>query len=124
MFRAMFHSMTKKKLRMCALTFAMWVGASGLALAQDWRPNDYDHDDYRYDRDSDRGIIRAARDFGFNDGATVGREDRYKRKPLNPYPRGKYSHEDHGYRRDFGDKYAYEAAYARAYREGYEQAFR
>jgi hypothetical protein len=110
--------------RMAALTLALTVAGSGVALAQDWRYNDHDRVDYRYDQDSDRGPMGVARDFGFQDGTLVGRKDLYQRKPLNPYPRGKYAHEDRGYHHEYGERYAYEAEYARAYREGYERAYR
>jgi hypothetical protein len=110
----MFERITRKRARMRALVLALAIGTSALAFAQEWRYNDHDRD---YDRD-------VARRFGFQDGASAGREDRYKRKPLNPYPRGKYAHEDRGYRRQYGDKSWYEAEYARAYREAYERAYR
>jgi hypothetical protein len=120
-----------KSTRMSAVVLALAIGTSPLAFAQDWRYNDHDRDGYRYDRDGDRydhdddrDRMRVARHFGFQDGISVGREDRYQRKPQNPYPRGKYAHEDRGYHHEYGDKYGYKAEYARAYREGYERAYR
>jgi len=79
----------------------------------------YDRDDYHY------GVadLRLARDFGFQDGSWVARQDIAKGKPYQPYPRGKYAHADRGYRSEYGDKYAYRAQYTRAYHEAYEQAF-
>jgi hypothetical protein len=131
----MLQRITRGRTRMKALILAFAIGTSALSFAQDWRYNDHDRDDYRYDRDYDRDGDRhdrdydrdgmhVARHFGFQDGASAGREDWYKRKPLNPYPRGKYAHEDRGYHREYGDKYWYQAEYARAYREGYERAYR
>ena len=120
----MLQRITRRRTRMKALILAFAMGASALSFAQDWRYNDHDRDDYRYDRDYDRDGMHVARHFGFQDGASAGREDWYKRKPLNPYPRGKYAHEDRGYHREYGDKYRYHAEYARAYREGYERAYR
>jgi hypothetical protein len=58
--------------------------------------------------------------FGYEDGSSVAREDVYKRKPYNPNPRGKYDDEDHGYRRENGNKNQYKADYANGYRTGYE----
>ncbi len=131
----MFDQSTLRRIRLTALSLAIVIGASGLALAQDWhyndhdrdddwRYNDHDRDDYRYDRDDDRRGIDVARDIGFHDGTYMARQDMYRRKPENPYPRGKYEHADHGYRHEYGDKYSYETEYARAYRAGYERAYR
>jgi hypothetical protein len=128
----MWKQITGKRARMRALVLALAMGTSALAFAQDWRYNDHDRDGDRYDRDYDRDLDHhdrdydrdVARHFGFQDGASVGREDRYDRKPLNPYPRGRYAHEDRGYRHQYGDKSWYQAEYARAYREGYERAYR
>jgi len=100
-----------------ALAVGLVVGLGGLASAQDGY-HYYDRDDYRY------GGLRVARDFGAEDGSLVARQDLAKRKPFQPLPRGKYAHEDHGYRHEFGDKYAYEEAYARAYQQAYERTFR
>lgn len=58
--------------------------------------------------------------FGYDDGSSVAREDIRKRKPYNPNPRGKYDDEDHGYRREYGNKNQYKADYANGYRTGYE----
>jgi hypothetical protein len=127
----MLQRITRGRTRMKALILAFALGTSALAFAQDWRYNDHDRDDDRYDRDYDRDGdrydrdgIHVARHFGFQDGASAGREDWYKRKPLNPYPRGKYAYEDRGYRREYGDKEWYQEQYARAYRAGYERAYR
>jgi hypothetical protein len=108
----------KRTVRLAALSVAMIISASALASAQDGYRY-YDRDDSRYE-----GSFRVARDFGFEDGSRVAREDMYKAKPFNPNPRGKYTHEDHGYRREYGDKFSYEEAYARAYQQGYERVFR
>ena len=51
----------------------------------------------------------------------VAREDMEHRKPYQPYPR--HSHEDRGYRREYGDKNSYRAAYSDGYRDGYERMF-
>lgn len=131
----MFERITRTRAGSRALVLALAVATSALAFAQDWRYNDHDRDsdrndqDYdrdpgRHDRDYDRDLVHVARQFGFQDGASAGREDWYKRKPMNPYPRGKYAHEDRGYHHGYGDKQSYEAEYARAYREGYERAYR
>ena len=106
-----------RNIRLAALAVAVVFGSSGAALAQGWH---YDRGDYDYGR----GGFRIARDIGFQDGAQVAREDFARRKPYNPYPRGKYAHQDHGYRREYGDKYAYMSQYARAYQEGYARTFR
>ncbi|MBS1852103.1 MAG: hypothetical protein JST79_14435 [Acidobacteria bacterium] len=81
----------------------------------------FDRSDYRYGRGFDR---RPGYGFGFQDGAAVAREDMYKGKPYNPYPRGKYGDQDRGYRREFGDKHAYRFDYGQGYRAGYESSFR
>ena len=86
----------------------------------------YNRDNYyrndSYDPGWNRGGYgnREAYNFGFQDGATVAREDLYKRKPYNPEPRGKYDDRDHGYRREYGDKNTYRAAYTDGYRKGYQ----
>ena len=61
--------------------------------------------------------------FGYRDGSSVAREDIAQHKPYNPKPRGRYDDEDHGYRREYGDKGAYKAQYANGYRAGYQAAF-
>lgn len=63
---------------------------------------------------------REAYNFGFQDGATVAREDMRERKPFNPEPRGRYNDRDHGYRHEYGDRNAYRAAYTNGYRSGYQ----
>jgi hypothetical protein len=57
---------------------------------------------------------------GYEDGSSVAREDIHKRKSYNPNPRGRYDDEDHGYRREYGNKNQYKADYANGYRTGYE----
>jgi hypothetical protein len=79
--------------------------------------NDYHPDSYRYDNNAGYSI-------GYQDGASVAREDVWKNKPFNPNPRGKYDDMDHGYRREFGDKHYYKSQYAAGYRTGYENSFR
>jgi hypothetical protein len=130
-----------KKIRMAALAFAILTGTVGYAAAQNYgydnRDRDdgryYDADDYRYenrsyDRDNRhsnwRQGMRAARSFGFRDGAQVAREDTWRGKPFNPNPRGRYDDADHGYSRSFGDKREYRQRYAEAYRQGYQNSFR
>jgi hypothetical protein len=113
-----------------ALALTVLAGTAGYAAAQDYRY--YERDDYRYyDRNSyrycDDGFrygFRAARQFGFRDGATVAREDMWRGKPFNPNPRGPYDDADHGYRREFGNKHEYRVQYSAAYRQGYESTFR
>jgi len=70
-----------------------------------------------------RGAADIALNFGYQDGASVAREDLYKGKPYNPNPRGKYDNADHGYRNEYGDKNAYREQYSNGYRNGYESAF-
>jgi hypothetical protein len=70
------------------------------------------------------GRGNVAFNFGYQDGASVAREDMAKNKPYNPNPRGKYDDEDHGYRGEYGSKDAYRAQYANGYRSGYQAAFR
>jgi len=104
--------------RIAALTVAVIAATCTLAAAQDgyrWEGRG----DYAYDR----ARFDVARDFGYEDGSRVAREDIAKAKTYNPYPRGKYAHEDRGYRREYGNKYAYQEAYARAYQEGYQRIF-
>ena len=83
----------------------------------DFRPGDREdfHGGYNYDN--------LAYNTGYQDGASVARDDVWHNKPLNPNPRGKYDDMDHGYRRDFGDKNYYKQQYAAGYRAGYESAF-
>ncbi len=80
--------------------------------------------DFRGGYDSNRGGHgdNIAYRFGYEDGSSVAREDIYKRKPYNPNPRGRYDDEDHGYRREYGNKNQYKADYANGYRTGYEAA--
>ncbi len=123
----------KNLFRMAALGLAVLVGSS-FAMAQDWR-HDRDNDDddrydNRYDNRYDRGhgydygrSLRFAHEVGYNDGAQVAREDSWRGKPFNPYPRGKYGRADHGYRREFGDRNGYRNRYADGYRDGYQSAF-
>src|SRR5271169_5658781 len=99
-----------RNMRTAALALAVTIASGGVALAQDGY-HYYDRGDYGYNREA----RQVARDIGFDDGSRVAQQDFFQRKPYDPYPRGKYSHEDRGYRREFGDKYAYREQYARAY---------
>ncbi len=67
-------------------------------------------------------VGNRAYQIGFQDGATVGREDAARRKRYNPNPRGRYDDEDHGYTNLYGSKSAYKSQYASGYRAGYESA--
>ncbi len=69
-------------------------------------------------------VMRVAHDIGFEDGSLVGRQDLFHGKAFQPFPRGKYAHEDRGYHREYGDKFVYEQEYANGYRAGYQRAFR
>ena len=117
----------KSRVMMLVMMLGVLAGATGVATAQDYRYND--RDGYRYyDRDGDRDYgfryaRRAAWQTGFNDGASVAREDMWRGKPFNPNPRGRFDDCDHGYSRDFGSKHEYREQYARAYREGYQRTF-
>jgi len=104
--------------RMAGMVLALAMASGGVALAQGGYQY-YDRGDYGYSREN----TRIARDFGYDDGSRVAREDFARRKPYDPYPRGKYAHADRGYRREFGDKYAYQDQYARGYQAGYRRAF-
>ena len=77
------------------------------------------------DRDGDSGgpwFGNRAHQIGFQDGASVAREDAARGKPYNPRPRGRYDDEDHGYSSAYGNKGAYKTQYANGYRAGYESA--
>jgi hypothetical protein len=122
----------KSKLSLMTLVLAMVAGSAGFAAAQDYRYGDGDdhrYDDHRYyDRDGDRDDyfrrgLEVARDFGFRDGAEVARQDMWRNKPFNPYPRGR-NHADQGYRDEFGSLREYREHYSAAYRDGYASAFR
>jgi hypothetical protein len=113
------------KFKIAALALGLMAGSAGIAAAQDYRY--YDRDDYgyqNYDRDGFRDGMRAAREFGWRDGSEVARQDMWHGKPFNPNPRGRFDDADHGYRREFGSIREYREHYARAYHEGYEDAFR
>ncbi len=66
---------------------------------------------------------RAGFQAGYQDGSSVARQDVADGKPYNPNPRGRYDDEDHGYRREYGDKHTYQTQYANGYRAGYESTF-
>ncbi len=114
----------KNLFRMAAFGLAVLVGSS-FAVAQDW---DHERDDYRYDRAYGYNHYQDGRRFahqiGYQDGVQVAREDQWRGKPYQPYPRGAYRWADHGYRRDFGDVSEYREWYADGYRDGYQAAFR
>jgi hypothetical protein len=77
--------------------------------------DDFRRDGYRYDN--------VGYSIGYQDGASVAREDAWHNKPFNPNPRGRYDDMDHGYRREYGDKGYYKSQYAAGYRVGYESVF-
>jgi len=118
----------KRNLTLAALAFAMFAGTMGFAAAQDGRYSD--RDDYRYDRDYDRGSSRhefregmqRAGDIGYQDGMQVAREDSWHGKRFNPYPRGRYR-SGRGYRSEYGNRHEYLDHYSRAYHEGYEHGY-
>jgi len=124
------------KLKTAILSFAILGVTVGVAAAQGygyynrdgqygyWR---YDRDDYYgysgYDRGDFRRGMQVAHTIGFEDGEQQAREDMWKAKPFNPYPRG-HNHADRGYSRDFGNVQTYRQNYANAYAEGYSSVFR
>jgi len=96
-----------------------------------WR-GDGDRDDYRDNGYNGNGYYgnggygydnRIGYNTGYQDGASMARDDAYRNKPFNPNPRGRFDDRDHGYRRDYGDKGAYRAEYTDGYRAGYEAAY-
>ena len=141
-----------RSIKLAGLGLALALASSGVALAQDGYHypdrDDHRYDDHRYDdhgyydrddhRDYDRDHhrrdygrygyddsgLRIARNTGFDDGAHMAYHDLTHYKPFDPYPRGKFAHEDHGYHHEYGDKYAYRAEYERGYRAGYASTFR
>lgn len=116
------------KLKMAVMAAAFLVGSVGIAAAQDYRY--YDRDSYGYNYYGNNGYDRGdfyrgmhvARTIGFEDGEQQAREDMWRAKPFNPYPRG-HNHADRGYSRDFGNRQQYRQQYAQAYQEGYNRAF-
>jgi hypothetical protein len=87
---------------------------------QNVRPVYGDRGNHFFDRGQDSPAYR----IGYEDGASVAREDIARGKRFNPNPRGPYDDADHGYRREYGDKHAYKALYADGYREGYQANYR
>jgi hypothetical protein len=93
-----------------------------------WRRGDIYRDDGYYDR-SGRGYYggggerNVAYDNGWNDGSSVAQSDLAGGKNYNSSPRGRYDDADHGYRREFGDKRAYQSEYTAGYRAGYDSVF-
>lgn len=111
------------RLKFALMGIAFLVGTIGVASSQDYRYYDHDGDGYyRSDRDDFRRGMQVARSIGFEDGEQVAREDMWRGKPFNPYPRG-HNHADRGYARDFGSIQEYRANYAEAYRNGYSRTF-
>jgi hypothetical protein len=118
----------RNKFRFAVMALAFFATTVGFAAAQRYR--DYDRDDYRYDRgnynsydrDDYRRGMQVARTIGFEDGEQTAREDAWRGKPFNPYPRG-HNHADRGYARDFGSIQEYRQIYAQAYRQGYSRTF-
>jgi hypothetical protein len=123
-----------RTVRVAALGLGLTMASGVIALAQDgygYPDRDrngypdrggygyYDRDDYGWGRQG----FHVARDIGFQDGARVGREDFFRCKPYDPYPRGRYSNSDHGFRREYGDRYRYRELYSRSYQAGYRSAF-
>jgi hypothetical protein len=72
----------------------------------------------------DHGYRSPAYNIGYEDGATVAREDVARGKRFNSNPRGPYDDKDHGYRREYGDKHEYKDRYTDGYRQGYEANYR
>jgi hypothetical protein len=107
-----------RHLKMAALVLAVAMASSGVARAQEGRSY-YDRDESGYGHPR----IRVGWDMGYQDGSRVARQDLTHRKPYDPYPRGKYSPEDHGYRGEYGDRDAYRNQYARGYQQGYVRSF-
>lgn len=124
----------KRKFGLAALAVVVFAGTMGYAAAQDGRYDQdgrsYDRDDYRYQRDYDRDDhhgefregLHTARDVGYQDGVQTAREDSWRGKPFNPYPRGR-NHADRGYERDFGSLHEYREHYTRAYYDGYSRGY-
>ena len=114
------------KVKTALMAFAFLAASAGMAAAQDYGYHDRDRDDYyghnRYDRDDFGRGQQVARSIGFEDGEQQAREDMWRAKPFNPYPRGR-NHADRGYARDFGSVREYREQYAQAYQQGYSRAF-
>jgi hypothetical protein len=119
-----------RSLKAAGLALALAMACSGVAVAQ----NGYGYYDRgrgdAYDQYGNRGYgyndsgLRIARSTGYNDGSRMAFHDLNHYKRFNPYPRGSYSHADHGYHREYGDKNSYRDEYARGYRAGYASTFR
>ncbi len=75
---------------------------------------------YAYQNDG----LRIARSTGYEDGSRMGYHDLTRYKPFDPYPRAQFRNEDHGYHREYGDKYAYRDEYEHGYQAGYQSTFR
>jgi flagellar biosynthesis/type III secretory pathway protein FliH len=80
-----------------------------------------DPDDFHYQRNGYSGSVGYQ--IGYQDGATVAREDLAKNKRFDPNPRGPYEDRDHGYLREYGDKNYYQQQYSDGYRAGYQAVF-
>ena len=111
------------RLKTAVMAITFLVGSVGMAAAQNYG---YDRDDNygynRYDRGDFRRGMQVARSIGVEDGEQQAREDVWRAKPFNPYPRG-HNHADRGYSRDFGSVQEYREQYAQAYQQGYSRAF-
>jgi hypothetical protein len=88
-----------------------------------WRDGDRNDRSYGNNFYGSGSRNRAAYDNGYQDGATMAREDIYKNKRFNPEPRARFGGRDDGYSRAYGDKNIYKAEYTDGYRAGYESAF-
>ena len=65
----------------------------------------------------------SARQFGFQDGLTDGRNDRAVGNPNRLGRDSNYKHADHGYIKAYGDKNQYKNYYRQAYQDGYQRGY-
>ena len=80
-----------------------------------------DRADYR-----DRGRYNAGRiafDNGYRDGLREGEKDDRRDDRYNYRDERRYREADAGYRREFGNRYEYAAAYRRGFESGYRQGY-
>ena len=123
-----------RKIGGAALAIAMLLGIgaafSSTAQAQSWgwRPyyrgdGDYDYDD-NYGRFGRGTVIQIAERFGFRDGFSIGRQDRFSGRRPDFDDSFRFRNAMAGYRPAFGDPELYRQAYRHAFRRGYEQGFR
>lgn len=105
-----------KRMRLLLVSSALIVGSIGIAVAQPVAQWGYDDRAYR-------NFYANAKDFGYQDGYSDGKNDRLTGHSYRPTHDSNFKHGDRGFYPGYGDHNYYKQLYRRAYEDGYDRGY-